>query len=303
MKAKTPELSIIILNYNTKDLTKQCLDSIYKVRNEVNGLQTIVSDNGSTDGSVEMIKQKYWWVDVVENGANLGFAAGNNKARDAALGKYILFLNTDTIVQKDALKSCVEYLKDHKSVGAITCRVELLNGELDKDTRRAFPYPWIALTHIFLKLDKVFPRSKLFARYWYGYIPEDSTHEVDVIQAAFLMSPREVLDKVGWFDEDYFLDGEDVDLCWRIKQSGAKLVYFPQSKIIHLKGYTKGKNKVSKKHVPYKEKIKFRMSGVNSMEIFYRKRMWQENPLVLNLFVILGIKTLKVMRAIRLLFT
>jgi len=297
---KKPKLSIIILNYNTRDLTDNCLVSIKKVRNEAK-MQVIVSDNGSTDDSVKMIREKHPWVEVVENNANLGFAAGNNRARKKTRGEYVLILNTDTIIKKNALKSCLDYLESNSDVGAVTCRVELNNGELDKDTRRAFPTPWVSLTHLVLRLDRIFPKSKLFARYWYGYIPETETHDVDVIQASFLMASKKLLDKVDWFDEDYFLDGEDIDLCWKIKKTGKRLVYYPEEKIIHLKGVTKGKKK--KRKLPIKEKIKFRMSSVNSMEIFYRKRMWDQYPYLLNIIVLIGIRFVKFVRILKLIIS
>jgi len=300
--ANKPILSIIILNYNTIDLTRDCIASIAKTAGEVS-LQVIVADNGSTDGSVEMIHKQFPDVKVVENNANLGFGNGNNKARPYCKGKYVLFLNTDTLVKKGALKSCVDYLEKNDDVGGVTCRVELMDGTLDRDTRRSFPTPWVSLTHLVLPLDRIFPHSRLFARYWYGYIPEGTTHDVEVIQAAYLMVPKKLLDSVGWFDKDYYLDGEDIDLCWKIKEKGKRLVYYPKYKILHLKGYTKGKNKKSKSRVSFKEKLKFRMSSVNSMEIFYRKRLWSQYPLLLNLLVLSGIKLLKLVRATKLLLT
>lgn len=297
-----PNLSIVILNYNTKDLLKDCLLSLDKVKNEVS-FEVIVVDNGSTDGSQAMLKKDFSWVKLVENNANLGFAVGNNKARDYCKGEDILFLNSDTIVHKGTLKKCLEYLHENEKVGALTCKTELPNGGVDKDARRSFTTPWVGLTHLVLRLDKIFPKSPIFARYWYGYIPENVTHEVDAIQGAFFLVRNKILDKVDWFDEDYFLDGEDIDLCWKIKDAGWEIIYYPEVSIIHLKGATKGKNKQVKKRAPLAERIKFRMSGVTSMEIFYKKRLWKKYPLPLNLLVIAGIKCLRVIRIIKLLIT
>jgi len=297
-----PELTIIILNYNTRQLTLNCLASLAKVKNEIS-LEIILSDNGSTDGSVEAIAKKYPEVRIVENNANLGFAKGNNAARKFAHGKYILFLNTDTIVDKAVLVRTVQYLKDHPDVGALTCKLVLADGSLDKDARRAFPTPWVSLTHLVLHLDKLFPKSRLFAKYWYGYASPDLIQEVDVIQGSYFLAPKKLLDEVGWFDEAYFLDGEDIDLCWKIRKLGYKIVYYPEVHILHLKGATKGKNrKTQKSTASLKEKMKFRMSGVNSMEIFYRKRMWQQYPLILNVLVLLGIRFIKLVRIIKLIF-
>lgn len=297
-----PELSIIILNYNTRELTLNCLASLAKLNKEAD-FEIILCDNGSTDGSVEAIKNRFPKVTIVENNANLGFAKGNNAARKVAKGKYILFLNTDTIVYKNVLRKTIDYLEEHKDVGAVSCKLVLFDGSLDKDVRRSFPTPWVSLTHLAIPMDKLFPKSRLFARYWYGYISPDVTHEVDVLQGAYFLAPKKVLDSVGWFDEAYFLDGEDIDLCWKIHKKGYKLVYYPEVSILHLKGATKGKNKKTQRSkITFKEKMKFRMSGVNSMEIFYRKRMWSQYPLIVNLMVLAGIKFLKLIRMIKLAF-
>lgn len=295
-----PELSIVILNYNTRDLTLDCLASLRKVKNE-SDFEIILCDNGSSDGSVEAIKEKYPEVIIIENNANLGFAKGNNAAKNIAKGEYILFLNTDTIVYKDTIRKTLDYLKEHKDVGAVTCKLVLNDGSLDKDARRSFPTPWVSFTHLALPLDRLFPKSKLFARYWYGYISPDTTHDADVLQGAYFLAPKKLLDEVGWFDEDYFLDGEDIDLCWKIKEKGYRLVYYPEVSILHLKGATKGKTKkVQRSKISLKDKMKFRMSGVNSMEIFYRKRMWKQYPMIVNILVIVGIKTIKLIRIIKL---
>ena len=295
---KKIKLSIVILSYNTKELLRDCLLSLEKVRKEV-GFEVIVPDNGSVDGSPDMVEKVFPWVKkVIRNGKNLGFAAGNNRAMPYISGEYVLFLNSDTIVYKNTLAKIIDYMDKRRDVGAATCRVVMKDGNLDKDTRRSFITPWIGLTHIYLKLDRIFPKSSLFAKYWYGYIPEDQIHEVDALQGAFFLSRKKVLDELGWFDEEYFLDGEDIDLSWKIKEKGYKNVYYPKVSILHLKGASKGKNKKIK-HVSLKEKLKYRMAGVNSMELFYRKRLWSKYPLLLNLIVVTGIRLLKIIRIIR----
>jgi len=295
---KKKKLSIVVLSYNTKNLLKNCLSSLNKVKDEVD-FEIIVPDNSSVDGSTEMVKREFAWVKkVIEIGKNLGFAAGNNKAKPFTVGEYVLFLNSDTVVYKNTLSEIVKFMDNNPSVGAVTCKVLLKNKELDKDTRRSFITPWIGLTHIYLKLDRIFPKSPFFAKYWYGYIPEDQTHEVDAIQGAFFLVRKKVLDDVGWFDEDYFLDGEDIDLSWKIKNAGWKIVYYPKVRILHLKGASKGKN-VEEKQVPFEEKLKYRLAGVNSMELFYRKRLWNRYPLLLNIATLAGIRLLKIVRVIK----
>lgn len=297
---KKPELSIVIVSYNTKDFLRNCLESLGKVRNELN-FEIIVPDNASSDGSAEMVEREFPSVKVIRSKKNLGFAAGNNLAKKVVKGKYVLFLNADTLVHKGTLVKTVKYLKGKPDVGALTCKMIMESGNFDKDARRSFITPWIGFTHIFLKLDRIFPKSKLFSRYWYGYIPEDKTHEVDVIQGAFFLTKKKVLDEVGWFDESFFLDGEDVDICWRIKKvEGYKIIYFSKAYITHFKGASKGKaSSRQKKYVPIAQRLRFRMAGVNSMEIFYRRWLWSRYPLPLNYFVLSGIKLMKVIRFTR----
>jgi len=298
-RTKRTKLSIVILNYNTRDLLFDCLSSLRKVSDEVD-FEVVVVDNASSDDSVYMVQKNFPEVVLVKNEVNLGFAAGNNRAKNVVRGEYVLFLNSDTIVYPKALRETVKYLDEHPDVGVVSCKLVLSNGELDKDTRRSFITPWIGLTHLVFKLDRLFPKSKLFGQYWYGYISEDEVHEVDALQGAFFMTRRRILDEVDWFDEDYFLDGEDIDLSWKIKEKGWKLVYFPKVKILHLKGASKGKL-VSKKRrkLGLREKLRVRSQGVRSMEIFYRKRLWQRYPFFVNYLVLVGIKLVLAVRMVR----
>ena len=298
LSKKNPKLSIVVLNHNTKDLLYDCLVSLEKVKDEV-VFRIIVSDNGSTDGSLEMLEHDFPEVVVIKSPENLGFSAGNNRARKYCDSKYILFLNSDTVVKPGTIKETTTYLDDHPEVGAITCKILLPDGSLDRDARRSFITPWIGLVHLFLRLDRIFPNSKTFARYWYGYLSPDLVHEVDAIQGAYFMARKDVLEKVGWWDEDYFLDGEDIDLSYRIHQAGYKIVYYPKVEIIHYRGATKGKIKNNGHKVSLSEKIKFRTTGVTSQEIFYKKHLWNKHSLILNLTVIAGIKFLKLLRIIK----
>lgn len=272
------KLSIVILNYNTKNLTLNCVNSLRKVKKEVN-FEIIVVDNGSTESFPKSSEYR-----LVTNNSNLGFAGGNNSAREIAKGEYILFLNSDTEVYKNTLKESIKYMDQSSEIGALTCKTILPSGKLDKDAKRSFPTPWVALTH-FSGLDKIFPKSKIFAKYWYGYKSPDEIDEIDALQGAYFLSRKKILDKVNWFSEDYFLDGEDIDLSWKIKNAGFKIIYYPKVSILHIK-------KASKK----KRTLKSKMAGVNSMEIFYKLRLWQNYSLILNLIVIFGIYILKTIR-------
>lgn len=275
---KKPELSIVILNHNTRELVVNCLKSLEKLKNEVS-FEVIVSDNASTDDSVKTIKQDFPWVKLTQ-GANISFSNGNNRARDLVGGEYILFLNSDTLVHEGTLKKCIEYIKIHDSVGALTCKLILGSGDLDKDARRRFPTPWISFKRLFLKNG---------SQYWYGDVSPDLTHEVDAIEGAFFLTKKKILDEVGWFDENYFFDGEDLDLSYQIKKAGYKIIYFPEVSITHLKKATKEKVEGSSR----------RMEGVDSMEYFYKKNLWSNYPLIFNYFVLAGIKTLKFIRFLK----
>ena len=275
-----PKLSIIILNHNTKDILVDCLKSIEKVKNELS-FEVIVSDNASSDGSQEVVRKNFEWVKLIE-GPNISYSNGNNRARKYVNGKYVLFLNSDTIVHKETLRKTVNYLENNPEVGALTCKLVLKNGELDYDARRRFPTPWISFNRLFLGNGR---------KYWYLDVPSDKTQEVDAIQGAFFMSPKKVLDEVRWLDEKFSFDGEDLDLCFQIKKSGYKVVYFPEVSITHLK-------KATRDRVP-EIKLKRKMEGVNTMEYFYKKNFWGDYPIIFNYFVLTGIKLLKLLRYIQ----
>ncbi|KKQ76914.1 MAG: Glycosyl transferase family 2 [Parcubacteria group bacterium GW2011_GWA1_38_7] len=283
-----PKLSVIILNYNTKELLSDCLKSVKDHMDEVQ-MEVIVSDNSSTDGSQEMVKTKFPWVKFIE-GPNEGFSKGNNRARPLVTGDMVLFLNPDTLVHDNVFALTVRYLEEHPKVGAVTCKLILPDGSMDKDVRRKFPTPWVSFNKLVLGKSR---------DYYYEDIPNTATHEVEAIQGAFFLSWKKILDDVGWFDPAYFFDGEDVDLCYQIYKKGFKLVYYPDVYITHLKGVTKGKVKKWRHKLTDAQRKKIRLAGVASMELFYRKNLWKKYPLPFNYFVILGINLYKIIRYVR----
>jgi hypothetical protein len=236
-----------------------------------------------------MVKKKFPWVKYTE-GPNEGFSKGNNRARPLVKGDMVLFLNPDTVVHDNVFAWTTRYLKEHKDVGAVTCKLVLANGKMDKDIRRRFPTPWISFQHLALGLNKNF---------YYENIPEDATHTVDAIQGAFFLTWKKILDKVGWFDPAYFFDGEDIDLCFQIHKAGYRLVYYPDTYIDHLKGVTKGKVAKWKYKVSPQQRKKLRLAGVASMERFFRKNLWKNYPVWFDYFVLAGINVFKVVRYIR----
>lgn len=281
------ELSIVILSYNTKELLRDCLNSIKRCQGEIS-FETIVSDNASSDGSCEMIKNDFPWVNIFQ-GDNVGFAKGNNRVRNYIKGKMVLFLNPDTVLTKDVLKKTTDYLKNDEKIGAMSCKLILPSGEIDKDTRRRFPRPWISFLRLFLGNGR---------KYWYQDRDPNIVQEVDAIEGAFFLTWKSILDKVDWFDEDYFFNGEDLDLCWKIRKEGFKIVYYPEVFIYHLKGATSGKSKAWRPKTDKKHGLLIKMSTVDAMEIFFKKNLWNEYPLIFNWFVILGIRIFKLLRLI-----
>jgi O-antigen biosynthesis protein len=228
------QLSVIIVNYNVKYFLEQCLCSVLKACKNITA-EVIVADNNSSDGSKVFLLPKFPRVNFIWNNDNVGFAKANNQALVQAQGEFILFLNPDTIVPEDCFEKCIQFFQLHPQAGALGIRMIDGTGKFLKESKRAFPSPLTSLYKL-SGLTKLFPHSKTFAKYHLGHLPENENHEVDVLAGAYMMVPKNVLDKTGSFDETFFMYGEDVDLSYRIQQAGYKNYYFAQSSIIHFKG-------------------------------------------------------------------
>lgn len=222
------KLTIVILSYNVKPLLENCL-------NWVKSWPIIVVDNASTDGSVQMVKDKFPAVKVLETGKNLGFAAGNNFAAPHINSEFVLFLNPDTEVKGKAIELCLDFLENNTKFGAATCKVELPDGKLDYSCHRGLPTPMNSLFY-FLGLARLLPKSKLFAGYTATYLDISKAHEIECATGAFLLVRKTAGDVIGWWDEDYFWNGDDIEFCYKLKAHGYKIMYLPSEKIIHYKG-------------------------------------------------------------------
>jgi GT2 family glycosyltransferase len=274
------KLSIIIVNYNTHILTKQTVDAVLKQKVSFE-YEIILVDNASSDGSIEklnedfnmFIKEKKFF--IIINKENLGFAKANNIGIRAAHGQYILILNSDTVVEEACLEKCLKKLETDGKVGALGCKVVLPDGQLDHACKRGFPTPKASL-HYLLKLHKKNPSK--YGQYDALHIGEDEVGEVDSLMGAFMLMPRKVLDQVGLLDETFFMYGEDIDLCYRIKQAGYKVIYYPEAKIIHYKG---GSSKKRRTKVIY--------DFHKAMWIFYKKHYYKKYNLGITLCVYIGI--------------
>lgn len=229
------DISIVIVNYNVKDHLDACISSIYKSNNNIYNLEIFIVDNNSIDGSSALIRNKYPDVNFIDNDKNLGFSKANNIALKQITGKYVLILNPDTILEEGTFEKLISFCENNKDTGAISSKLIMANGKLDLACKRSFPSLGVALPRI-IGLSRLFPKSKIFGKYNLTYLNENETYEVDAICGAFMFIPKTVLDKTGFFDEDYFMYGEDLDLCFRIKKSGYKIFYYPEVKTVHLKG-------------------------------------------------------------------
>lgn len=246
-------------------------------------------DNNSKDGTGDMVRAKFPKVKLIENPQNLGFSKANNQALKKAQGKYALILNPDTILEKDTLPVTKKFFDEHRDAGFVTCRVELKDGSLDRDCRRRFPTPWRAFTH-FSQLSKLSP--KLFGEYYMDDVDPTQPHEIDACVGAFMFTTSEIIKKIGYFDEDYFFYGEDLDLCYKARKAGFKIYYTPETKIIHYKGASSGIKKHSEHLVKSDKSTKIRAlrESTRAMELFYNKNYRNIYPRIITLLVILAIK-------------
>lgn len=254
------ELSIIIVNYNVKEFLSNLLDSIRKAVKKI-PYEIIVVDNASDDGSVDLIKKKYSKVKLIANKTNVGFGSANNQAMKIAKGKYFLLINPDTIVREDTFSKMLEFFQNTSNAGIAGCKVLNANGSLQLACRRSFPGPWTSFTKV-MGLSKLFPNSKLFARYNLTYLNPNRTYEVDAVSGAFMMIRKEIYDKIGGFDENFFMYGEDLDLCYRAQKLGSAVYYVHNAEIIHYKGESTKRSNLDETKVFY-----------NAMHLFVKKHL------------------------------
>jgi hypothetical protein len=285
------DLSIVIVNYNTCQLLDDCLTSLLAAEQPAGGMEIIVVDNASSDGSQAMVRQKYPLVQLVASEENRGFSTANNLGTAVATGRTILFLNSDTRIEPDALVKPLAYLDQHPEVGALTVRLIYPNGERDPDNHRGFPTPWNAICH-FSGLSRLFPKDSRFNGYFQSYQNMSKTHPVDVIAGSYMLMPMALCRELGGWDETYFFYGEDIDFCYRIRQAGYQIIYYPHVHVLHYKGASSGLRKESAEIArPSKEtRIKVAKESVRAMKIFYGKFYRQQYPWMVTAVVLAGIQ-------------
>lgn len=249
------KLSIVIVNYNVKHFLEQCLNSVYLALDGIES-EVFVVDNASVDSSIEMVEDKFPQVLCIANKDNVGFSKANNQAIKKAKGEYILLLNPDTVVEEETFNKCINFMDSHKDAGALGIKMMDGKGNYLPESKRGLPTPWVAFYKIF-GLTKLFPKSEKFAKYYLGHLDEDKNNEVEILAGAFMLMRKEALDKSGLLDETFFMYGEDIDLSYRIIQSGYKNYYFADSSIIHYKGESTKKGSLNYVYVFYKAMIIF----------------------------------------------
>lgn len=284
------DLSIIILSYNTKKLLRTCLESIKKYEVRSMKYEVIVVDNASSDGSAEMVKKEFPDIRLFANKENIGYTKGNNQGVKEAEGKYVLFLNADTLVYEKTLETMVPFMGEHKDAGAATCRVELVNGALDDSCHRGFPTPWRSFCH-FSGLSLIFPKSRIFAGYSLGYLDIQTIHEIDSCSGAFMIVRREAGEEINWWDEDFFWYGDDLDFCYRLIENGWKVYFVPTVKILHYKGASGGIKDISKHLTSATQETIIRATNArfDAMRKFYKKHYIDKYPAIITWLVLSGI--------------
>ena len=233
-KRRLLDVSVVIVNYNVRDFLHQSLVSLQKA---LKGLRAeiIVVDNASDDGSTEFIRNRFPKVRILPQQHNLGFAKANNIALNHVRGKFVLLINPDTVVQEDTIRVMIDFMNSHPEVGLSGCKILNPDGSFQLPCRRSFPTPWVAFTKIF-GLSTLFPNKKIFGKYNLTYLSTEETYPVDAVSGSFMFVRRTIIDQVGGLDESFFMYGEDIDWCYRIRQAGWQVYYVPSTQIIHYKG-------------------------------------------------------------------
>ena len=242
------KISIVIVSYNVCQLLDECLQSVGRALDGIEG-EVYVVDNNSTDRTVETLQPKYPQVHFIANQHNVGFARANNQAIRQSDSEYVLLLNPDTVVFEPTLRGCLEFMDQHPEAGGTGVRMLTRDGNPAPESRRAVPTPWVSM----LKM------LGFTRRYYMSHLPWDQPSQIEVVSGAFCLLRRKALDQVGLLDEDFFMYGEDIDLSFRLLKGGWQNWYLPFD-IIHYKGESTEKTSFRYVHVFYQ-----------AMLIFFRK--------------------------------
>ncbi len=270
------KLTVVIVNYNVKYFLEQCLVSACKAACNVPSIEIIVVDNASSDGSVEYLKERFPGVEFIASDKNLGFARANNIAIQKSKGEYVLLLNPDTIVSENTFSDFVEFMDAHPEAGACGAYMLHTDGTFALESRRGLPTPFVAFCKM-SGLTSLFPKSRIFGRYYMRYLNECEANRIEIISGAYMFMRREALNKVGLLDEDFFMYGEDIDLSYRILKGGYHNYFLP-SEILHYKGESTNKSSYRYTHTFYR-----------AMQLFFKKH-YSHYSIVVSLPISLAIR-------------
>lgn len=240
--SNSADISIIIVNYNVKEYLANLLHSIGKARGNLK-LEVFIVDNNSTDGSIPFLKERFPEPEYILNKENVGFGRANNQAIAKASGKYTLLVNPDVLVSEDTLSVMFRFMEKNPDVCAGGCKILNPDGTFAPESRRSTPTPLTALYKV-LGLSNLFPKSKRFGRYYMGWLDENEANEIEVLSGSFMFFRTDILKKLNGFDDRFFMYGEDIDLCFRARQMGHKIMYVPETSIIHYKGESTKKDNI-----------------------------------------------------------
>lgn len=251
------QISVVILNYNVRFFLEQCVISVEKALQNLEG-EIIVVDNNSPDDSCAMMKQRFPQIKLIENKENSGFPKGNNIGVAEAKGEYLCILNPDTVVAEDTFEKLLAFAQTKTDLGIVGCKLVDGTGHFLPESKRGVPTPFVAITKM-SGIYKLFPKIAAFGKYYAQHLSENQTGKVEVLVGAFMFMKLDFYRELGGFDEAFFMYGEDIDLSYRSIKSGKNNYYFPETSVIHYKGESTVKD------------IKYLQSFKSAMELFYKK--------------------------------
>ena len=266
------KLSVIIVNYNVRAYLEQCLRTVEEALKGIDG-DVFVVDNQSTDGSVEMVGEKFPAVKLIANAENVGFSRANNQAIRVSSADYVVLLNPDTVVGEDVFRKVIAFLDAHPKAGGLGVKMIDGTGNFLPESKRGLPTPAVAFYKI-IGLTRLFPKSRIFGRYHLGHLAENEAAPIEILSGACMFLRKKTLDEVGLLDESFFMYGEDIDLSYRITLGGYENWYFPDARIIHYKGESTKKSSVNYVFVFY-----------NAMAIFAQKHFTRRRTNLLGLLI------------------
>jgi GT2 family glycosyltransferase len=271
-KLNVYELSVCIVTYQARDWLRRCLESLYQ-NTQLSPIEIIIVDNGSVDGVREMLEREFPRASFIGNDSNQGYTRPMNQALQEAQGRYLLQLNPDTVILPEALDRLVHFMGKHPQAGI--CGPKVLNPDdsLQKQCRRGEPRP-LAVISYFLGLSKLFPNNKQFGEYLLEYVDEDQTVKVAAVSGSCMLIRREVVDQIGYLDEQFYAYQEDTDYCTRARKAGWEVFYLADSQIIHYGG--KGGSRVE----PFRSIVEWHRSYL----IYYRKHLARDYFFLFNWF-------------------